>query len=292
VKAEIVRLGTTYGLMSRHTSFVAIEKRETPVEGEVQLRKVPVAISTGWHGIESASYDQAFCASPADALPMMAGTRVGAMPRFFESLDAAIPRPPQPPAPDPLDRLLRLQEKDGSWDLTRELATALGLSWRKVEKAFAAAMDDVERRLRLVDRAGQLAGQILQAWATVRTQRQEQELADLLRTELRDIGDPLASIAARIDEAEDALEKPGRRVLSALQELLQFLESFRADGGPKETLRRAFATALALGRLRGRGADARDDWKDAAGRGDEWLKRAPLGARFWLEAVGRSRLLA
>jgi len=289
VKAEIVRLGTTYGLMSRHTSFVAIEKRETPVEGEVQLRKVPVAISTGWHGIESASYDQAFCASPADALPMMAGTRVGAMPRFFESLDAAIPRPPQPPAPDPLDRLLRLQEKDGSWDLTRELATALGLSWRKVEKAFAAAMDDVERRLRLVDRAGQLAGQILQAWATVRTQRQEQELADLLRTELRDIGGPVAEIAARIDDAQDALREPRDRILSTLQELLEFLESFRRDGLRKDLLRRAFATALVIRWLHAGVAGRRREWEGLAQKADEWLEKAPLGAEFWREAVDRSQ---
>ena len=36
VKAEIVRLGVAHGLVSRHTSFVAVEERETPVEGEVR----------------------------------------------------------------------------------------------------------------------------------------------------------------------------------------------------------------------------------------------------------------
>ena len=50
VKAEIVRLGTTWSLASRHTSFVAVEERETPTQGEAQLRKVPVAITRGWHG--------------------------------------------------------------------------------------------------------------------------------------------------------------------------------------------------------------------------------------------------
>jgi Ca-activated chloride channel family protein len=50
VEAEIVRLGTTWGLVSRHTSFVAVETRETPVAGEAQLRKVAVAIPRGWHG--------------------------------------------------------------------------------------------------------------------------------------------------------------------------------------------------------------------------------------------------
>jgi Ca-activated chloride channel family protein len=51
VKAAIVRLGTTWGLVSRHTSFVAVEERETPTSGEAQLRKVPVAITRGWHGM-------------------------------------------------------------------------------------------------------------------------------------------------------------------------------------------------------------------------------------------------
>ena len=51
VKAEIVSLGTAWSLVSRHTSFVAVEERATPTEGEAQLRKVPVAITRGWHGI-------------------------------------------------------------------------------------------------------------------------------------------------------------------------------------------------------------------------------------------------
>ena len=51
VKTEIVRLGTSWSLVSRHTSFVAVEERATPTQGEAQLRKVPVAITRGWHGI-------------------------------------------------------------------------------------------------------------------------------------------------------------------------------------------------------------------------------------------------
>jgi hypothetical protein len=142
-----------------------------------------------------------------------------------------------------------------------------------------------------VDRAGKLAGQSLQAWATVRTRRQEQELADLLRTELRDIGGPVASIAAKIDEAQDAATQPSGRILSTLQELLEFLESFRTDGLRKEVLRRAFATALAFCRLHVRLPGSPDRWGGVARKADEWLQRAPLGAKFWLDAVERSKLL-
>ena len=52
VRQEIVQLAMKYGLMSRETSFVAIERRETPVVGEVQLRRVPIALTTGWGNVQ------------------------------------------------------------------------------------------------------------------------------------------------------------------------------------------------------------------------------------------------
>jgi hypothetical protein len=35
-------------LISRETSFVAIERRDTPIVGEVALREVPIALTAGW----------------------------------------------------------------------------------------------------------------------------------------------------------------------------------------------------------------------------------------------------
>jgi hypothetical protein len=46
--AEIAALGVEYQLCSRETSFVAIEHRETPVAGRAELRRVPVALTSGW----------------------------------------------------------------------------------------------------------------------------------------------------------------------------------------------------------------------------------------------------
>jgi Ca-activated chloride channel family protein len=46
--AEIAALGVKYQLCSRETSFVAIEHRETPVTGRAELRRVPVALTSGW----------------------------------------------------------------------------------------------------------------------------------------------------------------------------------------------------------------------------------------------------
>src|SRR5258708_10309355 len=59
VKDEMVRLGTEYGLCSAHTSFVAIEKRDTPVTGETQLRRVPIGLPSGWGGVDLATVTMA-----------------------------------------------------------------------------------------------------------------------------------------------------------------------------------------------------------------------------------------
>jgi hypothetical protein len=49
---EIVELSLKYGLISRETSFVAVERRETPVTGEMNLRRVPIALPAGWGGVD------------------------------------------------------------------------------------------------------------------------------------------------------------------------------------------------------------------------------------------------
>lgn len=73
VKEEIVRLGVTYGLASRETSYVAVEEREVPVEGEMVLRKVPIALTRGWGGVAEAEMmaDSGICYSidPSPAPP-------------------------------------------------------------------------------------------------------------------------------------------------------------------------------------------------------------------------------
>jgi Ca-activated chloride channel family protein len=146
VKAEIVSLGTAFCLVSRHTSFVAVEERETPTEGQAQLRKIPVAITRGWHGLgqaptgaglrfsvaqSSVSYEMGLSYSlaeddvPRPAAPRPAPTRsAGSALRFAQRLPSQSIRP--------LDRLVALQRADGSWTLDDDLARALG--WRNVKE--------------------------------------------------------------------------------------------------------------------------------------------------------------
>jgi len=172
VKAEIVRLGTAWSLVSRHTSFVAVEERETPVQGEAQLRKVPVAITKGWHGVgdvrfaasssamlmgtaarvcgPAPAYDVTQELSPLemstgffeDAAPLE--TRSARGPRMASSapgLGGALRRMlgrPRPvatrsaPSTRPLDRLVALQGAHGAWLLDDELAKSLG--WKNAKQ--------------------------------------------------------------------------------------------------------------------------------------------------------------
>ena len=180
--AEIAALGVKYQLASRETSFVAVEHRDAPLEGRAELRRVPVALTSGWGGLrdERVSY---LCApqmatlhsAPAAFLggPRVRGTVVDltfdAFPAMAERDDvqclsgssAAGARPRAPfrdaaerraraaaPSLRPLDALVALQRADGSWDLDDAFARAVSIALGELEKALrdAAGEADATRR--------------------------------------------------------------------------------------------------------------------------------------------------
>lgn len=163
VKEEIVRLGTSYSLVSSHTSFVAVEKRERPVQGETQLRRVPIALTSGWGGgPQPATGTGAFPAASLMLGASMRSIRMASAPRpaaapaapgvFGKLLDLGSsvvgmgPSEPSPVSARPLDRLVALQRADGSWDLTEELAQALGRPLAELEKKLGRLKDPDSRR--------------------------------------------------------------------------------------------------------------------------------------------------
>jgi hypothetical protein len=178
VKQEIVRLGVAYRLCSRETSFVAVEKRSTPVSGEAQLRRIPVAITRGWGGVdERPPATGAFPAVPMAAMkaaapaPMMdlameAGDLVAeALAAPAKLVRKALGRAPSAPgtgsAPPrsarPLDRLVSLQRADGSWELGRELCDVLGLPLKALEAKLRGASGDPDEARRALATALALA---------------------------------------------------------------------------------------------------------------------------------------
>ena len=61
--AQLVELGTRYGLLSSATSYVAVELRADATLTGAQLRKVPVALTSGWGGSAEESFSVLMAAS-------------------------------------------------------------------------------------------------------------------------------------------------------------------------------------------------------------------------------------
>jgi Ca-activated chloride channel family protein len=147
---EIVAIAKKYGLMSSETSFVAVEQRATPTAGTMQLRRVPIALTTGWGGLTrpTLSSVRPGMAAPAPVAQPLAD--FGAQPtggsglmHRLASLRAPLGfRTPSAPTAahaqrsrTPLDTLIALQRADGSWDLTGELAMVLGTTRSRLRTA-------------------------------------------------------------------------------------------------------------------------------------------------------------
>ena len=171
---EIVDLSIRYGLVSRETSYVAIERRETPVAGDVQLRRVPIALTTGWGGLDRRESHSIFLGSPmphaaAPALDQATAMHsLGVVPalgrRVLDSAAARLKsftRLPEhrPAAASPgvfearsgsgrsaMHALVALQRADGSWELSKELAEAMGLELSLLESALTGEQRSTEKR--------------------------------------------------------------------------------------------------------------------------------------------------
>jgi Ca-activated chloride channel family protein len=147
VKKEIVRLGLAFGLTSRETSFVAIEERESPVEGEAALRRVPVAVTRGWGGLQMGigSVRGIFGSTHDVAELSAAPVRFALAVTEDRAAYGAFPLASRPSAENrmrPLDRLAARQRADGSWDLTADVARALGKKLSSLRKALRGAEGD------------------------------------------------------------------------------------------------------------------------------------------------------
>jgi Ca-activated chloride channel family protein len=163
--SEIAALGVKYQLCSRETSFVAIEHRETPAEGRAELRRVPVALTSGWGGVREQSGMVPMCLGapqPTSSARMwghvpdsMAGPTdvcYDMAPREFDAAPAMRSRPSfmrrvraaTRDSSRPHDRLVSLQRADGSWDLSREFTQAVSMKLRDLEQALPGATGDAQ----------------------------------------------------------------------------------------------------------------------------------------------------
>ncbi len=190
VSQEIIALSTKYGLMSRETSFVAVERRDTPVEGDVQLRRVPIALTTGWGGLNlhfaqiAATGTHLGAAWSADTTPALhqfsfeaREMRVPAMHPAYRRIEPARASraPRQSPASQAaMHALVALQRADGTWDLDDRLAAVVGRDLTDMKRAVAGAHGD--------------RGDASRAWATALALAWLREHATDLEDEWRLLG--------------------------------------------------------------------------------------------------------
>lgn len=162
VKREIVRLGVTYGLVSRETSWVAVEERENPETGEMALVKIPIALTRGWGGLETntgvmaaravrprafamASYRVDEHVSYSYAPRMTSRDELGDRTSFSMRTLAeppAVARDVARASVRSYVELVGLQNADGTWDLDEELAALLGVPLATIQKALAGGTGD------------------------------------------------------------------------------------------------------------------------------------------------------
>ncbi|MBI4601453.1 MAG: VWA domain-containing protein [Planctomycetes bacterium] len=162
LKARIVELARRYGLMSSDTSFVAVEERPEGASHEAAaLRRIPVALTKGWGGLEdtgsailcqmayagpafSEVHSNVLSAAPLDeirAAPLSTGGRLGRLARslgkaFVARREEAPPSRP-PSTKDDLELLARAQRADGAFELTEDLARIAGGGRENLERLAA-----------------------------------------------------------------------------------------------------------------------------------------------------------
>lgn len=177
VESQLVDIGKRYGLMSSATSYVAIEERPADERAteRAELRRIPVALTTGWGGLMGAIGPVA-CApmasmrmldtdamliQPDSVAPQVSGTGAFSsgpadmVDSMSESVGPGIgrggvARKAKGSPDDKLDDVLFAQRSDGSWELTKELArlcNAKPADLKKAAKTESAKVSEPERLL-------------------------------------------------------------------------------------------------------------------------------------------------
>lgn len=290
VKDRIVRLALEFGLASRETSFVAVDRRAAPLEGDARLRRVPVALTRGWGGLDEPGHHDATLSCKFEDLAPDAPDDED-LARLYESARALLT--------SALEPILELQTADGCWELTDDLLAALGADadfvradmaryeeekpWLRAQlTAVVARFRDVVRMRQecLIDAAEALeeprsrGGPLPAAWQEAGLRLPEflagvrALAADTRRLHGR-LGDAAPRLLALAEEL-DRLAAEAELVIHRLTRIARLAEP------------RAVATSLVLEWLYAEAIISRHRWEVPAEKAERWLERAP---ELWLDTV-------
>jgi Ca-activated chloride channel homolog len=142
-KEAVVALSKEFGIASSHASIVAIEEREEKdkATGEVVLRKIPVMIPKGWHGMDS-RFANADLVMPISPVPYqiadmaMRSSIKFVSSRAFNTFDEKAPVLAMDDSRTArLMDILACQRAEGGFSLDTKGAKALGVSLKVLKDA-------------------------------------------------------------------------------------------------------------------------------------------------------------
>lgn len=141
IKDTIVALSKEHGILSRETSFIAVEKRPEPqrTTDDMVLRKIPVMLTKDWHGgvsyLRSTGFaiqaDIRYDSAPGVCDAVHLHQRASWVPPLVPSVT-----PKRAVHEDQYDHLLSIlaaQRVDGGFELSEDLAHVIRLRYRDLE---------------------------------------------------------------------------------------------------------------------------------------------------------------
>ncbi len=150
IRERVVEVSKKYGVLSRFTSYVGVEKRpeKDRVKGELVLRKVPALVTVGWHGFGSVVGTTLAFAGPDSGVDyMLAPTMCFGGPRLSRDVrrERRASAAGRDTGADLVMDILALQQPGGGLRLGAALAAKIGVTLGDVEA--------IAKRMRIAGRA-------------------------------------------------------------------------------------------------------------------------------------------
>ncbi|MDD5435323.1 MAG: hypothetical protein PH343_07840, partial [Nitrospira sp.] len=135
IKEEIIEISKEFALISRETSFIAIERREenNKTIGEVALRKVPVNLTKGWHGLERSNLHLLnLCVAPSYSRRQLSEKE------YLYDMAMELPAVTHHESTkytnqDILLKILSLQQAKGGFRISKEVAELIGIPFQDLK---------------------------------------------------------------------------------------------------------------------------------------------------------------
>ncbi|MBI2837254.1 MAG: VWA domain-containing protein [Acidobacteria bacterium] len=295
VKGELVRLGVTFGLCSRETSFVAVEERGAPTEGEMQLRRVPIALTRDWGGLHG----------DLSSRPMAIGSVGSRVPR-----GVICGAPPASTAPlhgapiwqhevfdgDPLDVhsfMRRKTDEESSRESRIGSAGSTVVSASTEERAASGLFGAIRNLFRRTPASAD-GGQGAPSPASVPPPRDQGGQAPGSTSQESHPKPKATDVRKTMHWLLSAMCADGswlltERLAEIVGRRLGELEAALAGAnGSRDDVRSAWATALALAWLEEEAPQLRDEWRLVGDKARKWLANCPAtlaSGEDWIEAA-------